>query len=151
MSVFDRVKKLADDRHESINEVERNLNYSQNTLYRLKRSNPSAKKVIELADYFNTSSDYLLGLSDSPKPDTLTSTITDIFTRQLLKQIDRLDNDHKQRVYAYAQAQVDDQNEYETLAAHQADPNHRINEDEAQYISKGLDDLIDDYEQKHKK
>lgn len=66
-TVFNRVKKLADKQGKSINQVEKDLNYSQNTLYRLKRTNPSSKKLAELADYFNVSTDYLLGRSNDER------------------------------------------------------------------------------------
>lgn len=63
--LFDRIKFLAEKQGKSINDVERELNYSKNTLYRLKKTNPSAEKLKELADYFHVSSDYLLGRTDS--------------------------------------------------------------------------------------
>jgi transcriptional regulator with XRE-family HTH domain len=66
MTLFERVKFLANKQGKSINDVENELNYSQNTLYRLKTTNPSAKKLEELADYFNVSADYLLGRTDDP-------------------------------------------------------------------------------------
>lgn len=65
MTLFDRVKNLAEEQKKSINDVENDLDYPQNTLYRLKRTNPSAKKLEELADYFQVSTDYLLGRSNS--------------------------------------------------------------------------------------
>lgn len=64
MIVFERVQLLAKKQGKSINDVENDLGYSQNTLYRLKRSNPSSKKLQELADYFHTTTDYLLGRTD---------------------------------------------------------------------------------------
>ncbi|MCH4165122.1 MAG: helix-turn-helix domain-containing protein [Lentilactobacillus diolivorans] len=64
MTLFERIKFLAEKQGKSINDVERELKYSQNTLYRLKRTNPSAKKLEELADYFDVSTDYLLGRTD---------------------------------------------------------------------------------------
>ncbi|MEE6667638.1 helix-turn-helix transcriptional regulator [Pediococcus acidilactici] len=67
MIVFERIKELAQKQSKSINDVENDLGYSQNTLYRLKRSNPSAKKLKEIADYFKVSTDYLLGRTDDPK------------------------------------------------------------------------------------
>ncbi|WP_063697021.1 helix-turn-helix domain-containing protein [Pediococcus inopinatus] len=68
MTLFERIKFLANKQGKSINDVESELNYSQNTLYRLKRTNPSAKKLEELADYFDVSTDYLLGRTDTPYP-----------------------------------------------------------------------------------
>lgn len=67
MALFDRVKFLAESKHKSINDVEDDLKYSQNTLYRLRKTNPSAKKLEELADYFDVSTDYLLGRTDDPR------------------------------------------------------------------------------------
>lgn len=68
MTVFDRVKKLCDARKISINDLETSLGYSKNTLYRLKTQNPGADKLQSIADYFNVSTDYLLGRTDEPDP-----------------------------------------------------------------------------------
>lgn len=70
MTLFERVKFLAKKQGKSINDVEKELNYSQNTLYRLRTTNPSAKKLEELADYFHVSADYLLGRTDNPSLDS---------------------------------------------------------------------------------
>lgn len=61
MALFDRIKFLANKQGKSVNDVESELGYSKNTLYRLKKTNPSAKKLEEIADYFDVSTDYLLG------------------------------------------------------------------------------------------
>ena len=63
---FDKIKELADKQGISINILEEKLGYGTNTLYRLKRSNPSSKVLKEIADYFNVSADYLLGRTDNP-------------------------------------------------------------------------------------
>jgi len=60
MALFERIKFLAKKQGKSINDVESELGYSKNTLYRLKKTNPSAKKLEEIADYFQVSTDYLL-------------------------------------------------------------------------------------------
>lgn len=71
---FDKIKELADKQGISINVLEEKLGYGTNTLYRLKRSNPSSKVLREIADYFGVSTDYLLGRTDNPaiagKPQT---------------------------------------------------------------------------------
>lgn len=64
---FDKIKKLADKQGISINVLEEKLGYGTNTLYRLKRSNPSSKVLKEIADYFGVSTDYLLGRTDNPR------------------------------------------------------------------------------------
>ena len=63
---FDKIKELADKQGISINVLEEKLGYGTNTLYRLKRSNPSSKVLREIADYFSVSTDYLLGRTDNP-------------------------------------------------------------------------------------
>ena len=63
---FDKIKELADKQGISINTLEEKLGYGTNTLYRLKRSNPSSKVLKEIADYFNVSADYLLGRTENP-------------------------------------------------------------------------------------
>lgn len=63
---FDKIKELADKQGISINILEEKLGYGTNTLYRLKRSNPSSKVLREIADYFGVSTDYLLGRTDNP-------------------------------------------------------------------------------------
>lgn len=63
---FDKIKDLADKQGISINVLEEKLGYGTNTLYRLKRSNPSSKVLKEIADYFNVSTDYLLDRTDNP-------------------------------------------------------------------------------------
>ncbi|VDG18273.1 XRE family transcriptional regulator [Lactobacillus brevis] [Lactiplantibacillus mudanjiangensis] len=66
MTLFERIKFLAEKQGKSINDVEGELGYAKNTLYRLKKTNPSAKKLEEIADHFGVSTDYLLGRTDSP-------------------------------------------------------------------------------------
>lgn len=66
MSMFDRIKLLAEKQGKSINDVEKDLKYSTNTLYRLKKNRPGSEKLQEIADYFHVSTDYLLGRTDNP-------------------------------------------------------------------------------------
>ncbi|WP_270567279.1 helix-turn-helix domain-containing protein [Enterococcus lactis] len=64
MTTFERVKMLADKRKISIVELEEKLNFSKNSLYAWKKSKPSIDKLNAVADYFNVSTDYLLGRTD---------------------------------------------------------------------------------------
>lgn len=64
VAVFERVKTLCDERKISINDLEHSLGYSKNTLYRLKTQNPGSDKLQAIADYFNVSTDYLLGRTE---------------------------------------------------------------------------------------
>lgn len=77
---FDRIKELAKKQGLSINSLEEKLGYSRNTIYNLKNSKPSTERISEIADYFNVSTDYLLGRTDNPviARDTVTKTEIDL-------------------------------------------------------------------------
>lgn len=62
--MFDIVKVLCDKRGISINDLEEALGYSKNTLYRLKKQNAGSDKLKAIADYFDVSTDYLLGRTE---------------------------------------------------------------------------------------
>lgn len=67
MTVYERIKYLSNKRGKSLNEVEEDLGLSKNVLYRMKNSdNPTKDRIEVLADYFNVSTDYLLGRTDNP-------------------------------------------------------------------------------------
>lgn len=64
ITVFDRIKKLAERQGKRIVDVESDLGMSRNYLYKWKKSVPSSDKLALVADYFNVSVDYLLGRDD---------------------------------------------------------------------------------------
>ncbi|WP_261023358.1 helix-turn-helix domain-containing protein [Streptococcus mitis] len=63
---YEKIKELADKRGISLMKLEEDLGYSRNTLYKLKSQKPNAERISEIADYFNVSTDYLLGRTDNP-------------------------------------------------------------------------------------
>lgn len=63
---FEKVRELARKKGLSLNQVEEKLGYSRNTLYSLKRQKVSSERLQEIADFFNVSTDYLLGRTDNP-------------------------------------------------------------------------------------
>lgn len=63
---FEKIKELADKQGISINKLEERLGYSRNTIYNLKTKKPNAERLAEIADYFNVSTDYLLGRTENP-------------------------------------------------------------------------------------
>lgn len=64
---FERVRELAKKQGLSINQLEDKLSFGKNSLYGLKKSNPNSKIIEQIADYFNVSTDYLLGRTDNPR------------------------------------------------------------------------------------
>ena len=77
---FEKIKELAKKRGKSLGQVEEDLGYGRNTLYKIKNSTPNAERIAEIANYFNVSTDYLLGRTDNPviAKDTVTKTEIDL-------------------------------------------------------------------------
>ena len=65
-STFEIVKVLCEKQGISLNTLEKKLELGKNSLYGLKRNQPSAERLQQIADYFNVSTDYLLGRTDNP-------------------------------------------------------------------------------------
>ena len=61
MTPFDRLKKLADKQGLSINDIETKVGLGKNTLYSWKKKIPSGTNLTKVADFFNVTTDYLLG------------------------------------------------------------------------------------------
>lgn len=66
MAVYDQIKNLLDKRKMSVSELEKKLGLTQNYLYSLKKKKPTSDNLKKIAVYFGTTTDYLLGLTDSP-------------------------------------------------------------------------------------
>ncbi|EHJ4868306.1 helix-turn-helix transcriptional regulator [Listeria monocytogenes] len=67
MTTFERVKKLAEKNKISLKELAIKLNMGENAIYSWKVKTPGADKLKAVADYFNVSTDYLLGRTDNPQ------------------------------------------------------------------------------------
>ena len=67
MSIVDRVKVLANGKSLTLAELERKLNFSNSSIRRWNERTPGIDKVQKVADYFDVSTDYLLGRTDLPK------------------------------------------------------------------------------------
>jgi len=49
-----------------LSKLEETLGYSTNYFYSLKKKAPNSERLQEIAEYFNVSTDYLLGRTDNP-------------------------------------------------------------------------------------
>lgn len=65
-SAYEKIKELAENQGISLNKLEEKLGYSRNTIYNMRKSTPNSERIAEIADYFNVSTDYLLGRTDNP-------------------------------------------------------------------------------------
>ena len=67
MNIVDRIRALCSERKITIAELERNLGLGAGTASRWDARVPGADKIQKVAEYFDVSTDYLLGRSDIPK------------------------------------------------------------------------------------
>ena len=65
-STFEIVKDLCEKQGISLNTLEEKLELGKNSLYGLKRNQPSAERLQQIADYIGVSTDYLLGRTNNP-------------------------------------------------------------------------------------
>lgn len=64
--LLERIKELCRKRGISVSQLEDNLKLPNNTIYQWKKRVPNTDRLQKVADYFNTSIDYLLGRTDNP-------------------------------------------------------------------------------------
>lgn len=64
MTLYERIKDLSVKNGKSLQQVADELGFSSNLFYRWQKSEPKAKDVAKVADYFHVSTDYLLGRDD---------------------------------------------------------------------------------------
>ena len=68
MSLKSRVSDLAKAHHQSVSELERTLNFSNGSIGKWDKQNPSVDRVQAVADFYGVSVDYLLGNTQDPRP-----------------------------------------------------------------------------------
>lgn len=66
MTLFDRVSELAKKQGKSLNKIAEDNGLSKNAIYQWRTSSPKAETLEIVANYFNVSTDYLLGRTDDP-------------------------------------------------------------------------------------
>ncbi|MGH1803362.1 helix-turn-helix domain-containing protein [Enterococcus gallinarum] len=71
MTLFERIKKLAAQRSKNVKEIALALGFSENLFYKWKNSEPKARDLEKVADYFDVSVDYLLGRTETPRANVI--------------------------------------------------------------------------------
>ena len=67
MSIKSRIKELANAHGISIAELERKLNFANGSITKWDKQSPSSERLQAVADYFDVTTDYLLGRKDTPR------------------------------------------------------------------------------------
>lgn len=75
MTIYDRIKDLANERGISIRELESQLHFSNGTMNKWRTSSPSIDKLQKVAEFFSVTIDYLIGRNQTPKDATKQETL----------------------------------------------------------------------------
>lgn len=87
MSLVERIKVLCNERKITFAEVERNVGISNGQIRRWDTSSPKIDNVEKVANYFDVSTDYLLGRTDKRRYYDLTEKDELTIQRELKKRI----------------------------------------------------------------
>lgn len=93
MTIFERLKNLCEEQKISINNLENRLNFGRNSLYAWKKKKPNSVNLEKIADYFDVSTDYLLGRTDKRRYYDLTYKDEHDIEKDLEKMITSLSSD----------------------------------------------------------
>ena len=92
MTAFDRLKYLCEEQGISVNTLEEKLEIGRNSLYSWKKNIPKGSNLIKVADYFDVSTDYLLGRTNKKRYYDLTEKDEQDIQTELEKMINNLSN-----------------------------------------------------------
>lgn len=93
MNLFERIKALCDKEGLSISGLERKLDLGNGTVRRWANAYPSADKLQKVADYFNVSTDYLLGRTEEKWAPTLTKNDKKDIAKEVDELLEGIDNE----------------------------------------------------------
>lgn len=101
--IVKRLKELREIKHISQQRLAMDLNLSQATIskYEIGLAEPDIPTIVQLAEYFHVSADYLLEISDN-KQNISNSRLSDT-EKQLVFDFQRLDEIQKAKLLAYLQ------------------------------------------------
>ncbi|MGM0122127.1 helix-turn-helix domain-containing protein [Enterococcus sp. AZ152] len=97
--LLDRVDNLIKEKKMTRAELERKLDFSAGSLRNWNRSTPSGDKIQKVADYFDVSTDYLLGRTDKRHYYDLTEKDKQDIALQAEKLLEGLDSDAETNYY----------------------------------------------------
>lgn len=94
MTLFERIKQLSTERGKNVKEVALELGYGENYFYSFNSGKkPSSDKLEAIADYFDVSTDYLLGRTNKKRYYDLTEKDERDIEKDLERIINSAEND----------------------------------------------------------
>lgn len=64
--LLERIKELCKKRGITVSELENRVGFGKNSIYKWKTQSPKIETLQKVAEYFQVSTDYLLGRTDNP-------------------------------------------------------------------------------------
>lgn len=64
--LLERIKELCKKRGITVSELENRVGFGKNSIYKWKTQSPKIETLQKVAEYFEVSTDYLLGRTDNP-------------------------------------------------------------------------------------
>lgn len=106
ISTMKNLKKIVKARNKSLTSLAIELEVSQEAIsqYISGKIKPKTSTIIKMAEILNTSTDYLLDLTNDPKPNNFNINENE---NSLLSNYKKLSNENKVRVEGYIQALLD--------------------------------------------
>ena len=93
MSIVKKVKDLAYEKGISIAALEREIGLANGAIYKWDKSSPTIDKLSKVANYFNVSTDYLLGKTDLKNYNDYHPTLTARDERDIRKDLEKMMSD----------------------------------------------------------
>jgi transcriptional regulator with XRE-family HTH domain len=101
MTLFKRIKLLSTERGKNIKDIAIELGYGENYFYSFNSGKkPSSDKLEAIADYFDVSTDYLLGRSENKRCDDLKVNNESDLDKKLQRIISGLKDEEKEFLIA---------------------------------------------------
>lgn len=117
MTPFDRLKILCDEQGISVNKLEENIELGRNTLYSWKKKIPSGANLLKVAEYFDVSTDYLLGRTEQKRYYDLTEKDEKDIQKELERMINEISNNSSYAAFDGAAFSDLDEEDRELLIA----------------------------------
>lgn len=117
MTPFDRLKILCDEQGISVNKLEENIELGRNTLYSWKKKIPSGANLLKVAEYFDVSTDYLLGRTEQKRYYDLTEKDERDIQKELERMINEISNNSSYAAFDGAAFSDLDEEDRELLIA----------------------------------
>lgn len=101
MTLKERIKELCKSNKISVNKLETELGFGTGYVSKLDKSTPNMAKLSKIADYFNVSTDMLLGKEPAPQPQSTSEHI------QLISLYEKLTEEQKQAILTIMSGMVE--------------------------------------------